>query len=971
MEKWENIEIINENQLKGHATFNYDQTINLNGNWKFKCILNPDKVDKDFYLDGYDVSSWDEIKVPTCWQNKGYSAPYYFGANFPSAINKKKIPSIDHNKTYCGLYKKQINIDKSFLQGQTILRFDSVKSAFYCYINNEYVGMSKGSMLPCEFDVSKYIHEGLNNISCLVCEYSDATYIEDQDMWFLAGIYRDVYLYNRPLTHIEDIYLHNELINDYKDATLYCDIQTSEKECTIKFEIEDKIINQNITDYNTNISINLNDIKLWSAETPYLYSIKISLYKEDKCLETKEIKYGFREDKIDKEKAIFYHNGQPIKLRGINYHSFDPEEGYYVSKELYRKDLELIKQANINAIRTSHYPQADYFYELCDELGIYVMDECNVESHGVRDKNVPGDNPIWSKPVVDRMERMVLRDRNHPCVIIYSLGNESNCGKNHYLMKEAALKLDDTRPIHYEGGRNLEVSDFLCDGYASLDRIKQFANKEDVKDKPTIIQRLVPLLMSLKSITYEEYKHHPIVLTEYAHSMGNTGHDLAKFVKVMDECEQYIGGFVWDFKDKAILKGDMLAYGGDFNVRDQQGAGCCNGICDPYSKPHSIYYEFQHAFQPIIIEKLDNNKLSIYNRNYFISTSEYKVYYEISKDGKVIDHKEIITDVKPRQRKEYEIQYDINDDADYYLNVFFEKDYSISYEQFKLKEKQIPSKIYSNNIEEKENEIILSSSYNQFIISKETGNVGALMVNGTNILHLALRPSFYRPYTDGDVGFIGMAMKTYKKVNDYAKYSFYGLKNKPTIQIIDKKVVVTNKTKLFLLIREYSIVNDKLYCSLTLTTNKKAPNRIGLQVNVDNSFNKIEYFGKGPHDHYQGKDESELISIYKQDINEQDNYVRPQEHGNKTHIHYAKISSVNNTLLIEKDDSELNVSVWPYTLKDLHEANHINELPKNSLTTINIDCIQNGLSDCFVKCDEKYLIKPNHTYTYHFYLSCK
>lgn len=971
MKKWEDITIINENQLDSHATLDYENKIDLNGKWKFKCILNPDHVDKNFYLNN-NLNEYDEIDVPACWQTRGYSAPHYFGADFPKAINKKKIPSIDHKKTYCGLYKKEINIDASYLKGQSILRFDSVKSAFYCYINDEYVGMSKGSMLPVEFDVTKYLKEGINYISVLVYEYSDATYIEDQDMWFMAGIYRDVYLYNRFESHIEDVYLHSDLINDYKDAKFYCDIKTSCNKGLLKVEIDSKVIEKEINDYKTNIQIDLNDILLWSSEKPNLYDVNISLFIDDKCIEKQNKKFGFREDKVDHNKALYLHNGKPIKIRGINYHSFSPSDGYYVSEELYRKDLLLMKEANINAIRTSHYPQADYFYDLCDELGFYVMDECNVESHGVRDKNVPGDDSRWERHVVDRMERMVLRDRNHPCVSIYSLGNESSCGKNHFIMKEKALSLDKSRPIHYEGGRNLELSDFLCDGYSSTDREMKFANKEDVKDKPTIVQRLIPLFMSLNEIKYEEYKNHPIVLTEYNHSMGNTGHDVSKHVEIMDTCEQYCGGYIWDFKDKALLKGDMLAYGGDFGVKDQQGYGCCNGICNPFSKAHSIYYEIQHAFQPIVINKINDKTFSIYNRNYFTNTNEYEAYYEISKDGIVIEKKDINIDINPRETKELNIDYSLNDDATYYLNIYFKKGNSLSYGQFKLKDKQIQTKKYSNNIEELSNEIILSSTNNKYIISKTSGDLSALLVNDLNIFSTGLRPSFYRPYTDGDVGFFGMAMKSYKKLDNFGKLSLYGINEKPTIQINDNKVVVTNKNKLFLLIREYSVVNDKLLCSFSFTsTNKKVPNRFGVQLNLDNTFNTMEYFGKGESDHYSSKDESGIVSIYTQDINDQDDYPRPQEHGNKNHIHWAKIRNDKYTINIEQDEKELNISMWPYTLRDLHMANHINELPKHEITTINIDCIQNGLSDCFVKCDEKYMIKANHTYSYSFFISAE
>ena len=975
MEKWEDVSIISENQLPAHATLKQENVFDLNGEWKFRCVLDPDKADRDFYSLSYDDTAWDSLKVPTCWQTKGYSAPYYFGAGFPPAINMKKsrIPSIDHTKTYCGLYRKVIDLDASFLKGQAILRFDSIKSAFYLYVNSSYVGMSKGSMLPCEFDVSNLLKEGENLIAVKVFEYSDATYIEDQDMWFFAGIYRDVTLYQRNEKHIEDIYLHSSLTSDYKDAVLYCDVRTSLDRCSIDLKIAGQHISKQLDSCDGQLQLPLKDVRLWSAEDPYLYDVEVSLYEEGVCIETKTLRFGFREDKVDHEKALYLHNGKPIKLRGINYHSFTPEDGYYVPEEVYKKDLLLMKKANINAIRTSHYPQADIFYDLCDEMGFYVMDECNVESHGVREKGVPGDDETWRKHVVDRMERMVKRDRNHACVSIWSLGNESHIYKNHFEMKMAALALDQSRPIHYEGGRNLEVSDFLCDGYSSTERETKFANKEDVKDKPTILQRLMPLFMSLGSISYEEYKHHPIVLTEYNYCMGNSGSDVAEHVKIMDACDQYCGGFVWDFKDKSLRKGDMLTYGGDFGVRDQKGNVCCDGMCDPYSVPHSVYDEIAHAFSPILIDLKGKDTIEVCNRNFFISTETYMSYYKVMKDGVCIFEKKLETDVGPRQTGQYELELpEMNEDGVYQLNVFFEHDAGTSYAQFLLKERAAKEKVYGGNIKQEDGQILLSCADTVYSIDTKTGDLAQIIFNNEQLLSKPLRPSFYRPYTDGDVGFIGIAMGRYRKADIFAKYSFDGLKVQPVIQISDKKITVTDKTKEFILVRTYTIVNDKLHVDASVTfTGKKAANRFGLQMEVDKSFDTMDYFGKGPYDHYPGKDESGLVSLYSQDIGDQDEYVRPQEHGNRTHVRYADIHNDKLSLHIEKDEEDLNVSFWPYTLKDLHEADHICDLPEHEVTCINIDCIQNGLSDCFVACDEKYLIKPGHTYSYSFYLNVK
>lgn len=969
--KWENIEIINENQLPGHSTFHYDETIDLNGTWKFRCGLDPDTFDPAFFADSYDLSGFDDMTIPTCWQTKGYSSPHYFGAGFPAAINKnrKKIPQIDHKKTYYGMYKKEFTLNEK-AEGTYVLCFDSVKSAFYCYLNGKYVGLSKGSMLPSEFDVTEYVKEGKNIISVLVTEYSDVTYIEDQDMWFMAGIYRDVRLYHQPESHLEDVYLHSELTDDYKNAILHCDVLTNCQSGSITLEIEGQTVTTDLNNNNTELTVRLENVRLWSAEKPELYDIMVTLTDNNGIEDSQQFRFGFREDRVDHEKALLLHNGSPIKIRGINYHAFTPEDGYYVPEETYRRDLKLLKEANINAIRTSHYPQADVFYDLCDEMGFYVMDECNVESHGVREKNVPGDDPRWARHVCDRMERMVRRDRNHACVSIWSLGNESACGQNHFRMKEVALSLDSSRPIHYEGGRNLQLSDFLCDGYCSLDRERKFANKEDVTDKPTIIQRLVPLLMSLKSITYEEYRHHPIIVTEYNHSMGNSGSDVEEHIRIMDKADNYCGGYVWDFKDKSPLKDGKLTYGGDWGVRDQGDHFCCNGIVDPFGKPHSVYYEIQHAFQPIVITRTGENEITVYNRNYFTSTSEYESSYEITKNGTLVFRKDFSTDVAPRATGKYEIDLSLlQDDATYDLTVYFRKNDSSAYQQFRIREQSTAAKVNTTQISETEHGIVINGRY---VIDRKTGNLSEMLVDGINVLKDSLRPALFRPYTDGDLGFIGLKMNGHRKLGAYGNYSVNGFRNAPSIRVDSQKVTVTNVEKEITLIREYSFINNRLHVSASFTiTGKKAPNRLGMQLTLDDSFRTMKYFGKGPEDHYQGKDEGGIIGIYTQNVTDQDEYPRPQEHGNRTHVGFAEIRSDSHVIKVERDDEDLNVSFWPYTLKDLHEASHISDLPDHKVTTLNIDCLQNGLSDCFVKCDEKYLIKAGQTYSYSFYISAE
>ncbi|MBQ8996104.1 MAG: DUF4981 domain-containing protein [Oscillospiraceae bacterium] len=981
MEKWENPEVISENQLNAHATLRYRETLDLNGPWKFQYVSQVDKADPDFYRTEKDVSSWDDIPVPSCWHTKGYGKPYYFGAGLPPALSQKKgkIPTVDHSKTGCGCYRRTFVLDRIDPKKQYVLRFDSVRSAFSCYFNDSYVGLGKGSMLPCEFDVTPYVKEGTNTLGAMVREFSDATYLEDQDMWFLAGIYRDVTLYCRDRKHIEDIYLHNTLSEDYRDALLIAEVEATGEDLTVEVSVAGKTETVCIEGGKAKIEIPVTDVCLWSAETPSLYPVKVSLKEGEEVLEEQELRYGFRETVVDHEKGLFLHNGKPIKLRGVNYHAFTPRDGYTVPEEVYRKDLALMKQANFNAIRTSHYPQADLFYDLADEYGFYVMDECNVETHAVRSKNVPGDDPKWTGHVTDRMRRMVLRDRNHPCVTIYSLGNESDVGENHFRMKEEALRLDPTRPIHYEGGKNLELSDFLCDGYSSTEREQLFAEGADVPNQRTILQRLVPFLMSTTSVKFEEYRHHPVVLTEYNYCMGNAGSDVGQHVEIMDKAPRFAGGFVWDFKDKSLLQGERLTYGGDWGVKDQQGCVCCDGVMDPFSKPHSVYEEIRHGFQPFVFT-MEEGRLSVYNRNFFLSSSRWDFDWELTKDGKPVAKGTFEPGCGPRETAQCDLEVPVADDPNsaYYLNVFCryrqksgyaEEGDVCSYQQFAL---QVPERKVQREhapIEETANCYLLKGKENTYEVDRKTGDVVSLKASGKELLKTPLRLELYRPYTDGDVGFFGMAMKSYAKLDDFGKFS---VKDSPKAEVskVGDKVQVRQTVAGTEIVRKYGIAEGKLLVEVFARTGqKKVPNRIGMSLGAGPSFGEMIYFGKGPTDHYPGKDESGLVGIYSQDVTEQDEYVRPQEHGNRSQVHWAALNSEKEMIRVERASELLNASVWPYTLKDLHSSQHIDELPDHEVTTLNIDCIQNGLSDCFVPCKDEYKIQPETAYTYSFLLS--
>ncbi len=599
MEKqyWENPSVFKINKEDGHAiAMPYDDVESalsgeeskykqsLNGKWKFYWQCGLRNQPTGFERMGFNDSAWDEINVPSVWQTEGYSVPYYYASTFPRAIsrNKLRIPHINHRMQEIGIYRRKFALDKSFAGREIFLHFGAAKAAIEVYVNGNFVGYGQGSMTPHEFNVTKYLrYDEENVVAAKVYRYSDGTYLEDQDMWWLCGIYREVYLFAESPVSIRDFYFRTKFDNFYNNATALLDIEIKNYWAfNGNASIEAKLISPNGSEIvlgSSKISLEANsaDIRFvadieepekWSAEMPNLYKLVMILKLDEKTVAVKTYDVGFKQVEIKGEKIYF--NGMPLMVRGVNRHDFDADHGWAVPKERYTQDLDIMKQNNINAIRTSHYPDDPYFYDMCNKYGFYVMDECEVETHGVRRKGVPGSNPVWTAAVVDRMQRMVLRDRNNPCIFMWSLGNEAGDGDNFAKMKEAALKLDDTRQFHYEGDFDLTKSDVISRMYPTEDIMEKLGKKEPITI--SLYDNIAnQLAADSKPIKAEMYEGKPILLCEYAHSMENS---LGNFQEYMDDFERYdnmCGGFIWDFVDQTIHRvnengQDEWLYGDDF-----------------------------------------------------------------------------------------------------------------------------------------------------------------------------------------------------------------------------------------------------------------------------------------------------------------------------------------------------------------------------------------------------------------------
>ncbi|MCK5625790.1 beta-galactosidase subunit alpha, partial [Candidatus Bathyarchaeota archaeon] len=618
----------------------------LNGYWKFTLIPNPEQTPKAFYQETFNVDEWDTIPVPINWQMLGYDKPIYTNIKYPFPTDPPRVPLEDKP---VGLYRKRFKIPDIWKERKIFLVFDGVDSAFNVWLNGEEVGYSQGSRLPAEFNLTPYVSSGENLLAVQVYRWSDGSYLEDQDMWWLSGIHRDVYLFSTPNMHIRDFFVKTILDSEYENSTVKVRINIRNYSNEIK---RDHSIELNLLDNDSKpifkkrltcsvykvkarnevvveFEHEVNNPQKWSAEHPYLYTLLITL-KNDKSdiIEVESSKVGFR--KIDIKDGQILVNGIPILLKGVNRHEHDDVRGKAVTIESMITDIKLMKQFNFNAVRTSHYPNDSMWYDLCDQYGLYIIDEANIECHGIANINGipfrkdPANDPEWLNAFMERGVRMVERDKNHPSIIMWSLGNESGYGPNHDAIAGWIHSYDSTRPIHYEGtirlpGKVSTIVDVISVMYPSIDRLIELA--EDPNDD------------------------RPIIMCEYAHSMGNSTGNLKEYWETINKYKRLSGGFIWDWVDQGILmkndKGEeWWAYGGDFGDKINDQHFCINGLIWPDRKPHPPMWECKKIFQPIEIEALELNrgKFKIINKHHFTDLTELNIYWELSLDGEIVQH---------------------------------------------------------------------------------------------------------------------------------------------------------------------------------------------------------------------------------------------------------------------------------------------------------------------------------------------
>lgn len=979
---------------KSFAGGNSPYRLSLDGEWDFQWVMGINGRPENFAAPEFDSSGWDKIAVPSVWQLKGYGKPYYLAHSYPPPVCAKKgrVPEIDRSRNETGYYRRTFTLPASFAGREVFLCFGAVKSAFYVYVNGQQAGFSKGSMTPAEFNVTQYLHAGENVVAAEVLRFSDATYLEDQDMWFLSGIYRSVFLTAEPKTYLLDIFVRTTPDESYENWHVEADVLLrSELPDTRRVEVELLLRGADGADvqrlscpaalaaYSSRKAVLSADVSRplqWSAEQPNLYRLAVVLKEPGgRVLEAKSLRFGFRSVEIRGEQLLV--NGRPVLLCGINRHDFDPEGGYTVPPERLREDVRLIKQANLNAVRTSHYPDDPLFYDLCDECGIYVMDEADLESHGVRKQGIPGEDPLWADAAVDRVTRMVQRDRNHPCIILWSLGNEAGFGKNFVQMKRKALALDPTRPIHYEGDPGTGVSDVISRMYPSLEDVGKMGRREKVS---------VPLgrwisnfdTADNKPVAPELYTGRPVLLCEYCSAMENSLGGLRDYAELFEKYQNLAGGFLWSFCDMALRRvspdgEERWLYGGDFGEYLSDGYLCLSGIVAADRTPHPSYYEVKKVFQRIRVTPVDVGKgiIRIENRYTFQDLSGFTMMWQLSENGKVVEqHEQEPPALAPGKAAEVTLPLRAKrsrPDEESLLTVFFltkretpwcGAGFPAAFEQIAVRPQEFRAKLCCSRpvvLAETADSFEISGKNFHIVISRHSGGVVSMDYGSGELLHAPLLLNYWRAFTDNDLG--------------YANYrpEFGALLAHP----VRKWRTATEKRRVLSACAStdgktvtVTILQKVLYCRGKAVTVYEIDGegnvlirhtirpisdmvRIGFTLGIPRTLREISWYGRGPHENYADRKTGAPVGLYSLPAEKMTHdYVRPQENGTRSDVRWMTALDPSGRGLRFAGD-RFGFSVWPYTQRDLQHARHPSDLRERDFLTVNIDAVQRGVGGDF------------------------
>lgn len=940
-----------------------DNYMTLNGTWKFNWVENADQRPTDFYKADFNDKGWDDMQVPGVWELNGYGDPIYVNVGYPwRSQYKNNPPYVPTVNNHVGSYRKVIEIPADWKGRQIMAHFGSVTSNMYLWVNGKFVGYSEDSKLEAEFDLTKYLRPGKNVIAFQVFRWCDGTYLEDQDFFRYSGVGRDCYLYTRTTNHIEDIRITPDLDAQYKDGTLQIAVQMKGKG-TVDLKLLDKAGKEVTTAQvkgsgKQTATMNVSNPEKWTAETPNLYTLVANLQENGKIIESIPIKVGFC--KIELKNGQILVNGQAVLFKGADRHEMDPDKGYVVSKERMIQDIKRMKELNINAVRTCHYPDNNLWYDLCDEYGIYVVAEANIESHGMGygDETL-AKNALFAKAHLERNQRNVQRGYNHPSIIFWSLGNEAGFGPNFEACYKWIKAEDQSRAVQYEQARTNEYTDIYCPMYLPYDRCEEYC-KGDI-DKP-------------------------LIQCEYAHAMGNSQGGFKEYWDLVRKYPKYQGGFIWDFVDQSARwftkdGKEFYGYGGDFNRYDASDNNFQdNGLISPDRVPNPHAYEVGYIYQNIWVKPVDLQKgeISIYNENFFRDLSDFYVEWQLLANGEVLQSG-IINDLKvgPQQTVNQKLNYTLDNICpckEVLLNVAFKlknaetllpAGHEVAYQQLTVREYKAPENLLtekkiahdytSTPVVEDNDEYYLIVKGDNFHLdfARSNGYLSLYEVNGLSILNegAQLTPNFWRAPTDNDMG-AGLQKKYLAWKNPEIKLTSLEHTTENNLVVVTAKYDMPSvSAKLTLTYRIDKQGAIEVTQSMTTDKNTQVSNmfRFGMRTELNKQLANIQYYGRGPIENYADRNNCTNIGKYVQTVDEQFySYIRPQETGTKTDIRWWNQTNKGGNGIQLVGKAPFSASALHYTMESLDDGlekdqRHSELVPQTDYVNLCIDKVQMGL----------------------------
>ena len=1017
---WENPQVVGINKVAGHVdSVPYDSAAAaragerdkspnfqlLNGDWQFQLAPNPQSVPEGFGGTGFDTTGWDTVQVPGNWMMQGYDKPIYTNVQMPIPNTPPFVPKED-NPT--GLYRQTFTIPEGWAGRQIFVCFEGVESAFYLWVNGQAVGYSQDSRLPAEFDLTNYVQIGENELRAMVIRWSDGSFVEDQDHWRMGGIHRDVYLYATPKVHIFDFFARPELDADFVNGTLKvtariekfadvaidgyqvrADLYDAEETAVIEPITKGFYENDNVL---TQVTLEqaITNPQKWTAETPHLYTLVLSLLdQEGNFLEAVRTRIGFRRVEIvGRELHI---NGKVVLMKGVNRHEHDEHLGKVVTEEMMLKDIHLMKQFNINAVRTSHYPNCQRWYDLCDEYGLYIIDEANIETHSLYNRLC--HDPLWLTAFMERGQRLVQRDKNHPCVIFWSLGNESGHGPHHDALAGWMRGYDGSRPIHYEGAISRHLGeDRWQKGHLATD----------------VVCPMYPEVADIIEYAKDMANDRPLIMCEYAHAMGNSCGNLKEYWDAIRTYQGLQGGFIWDWVDQGLVKVDekgqaYWAYGGDFGDTINDVNFCINGLIFPDRTPHPALWEYKKLIQPIMVEDVDvlNGRIAITNEQYFTGLETYNGRYELIVNGHIVQEGGFdMPEIAPGKTAVVDLpisQPEMPTAGEAFLNVRFllakdtawaEAGHEVAWEQlavpYPVPEAEPVGEMAAVKLTQRDGTAVITGDNFQITFDAAQGAINQWSVGGTELLASGPLLNVWRSPTDND-GF--KKAPDWRSGKDLTDWLAAGLNEMThTVEAVqveqtaDHEVTIRVSTivesakmpEAFLHQQTMTITGDgaiEIDNEVKANVDMNLP-RVGLSLQLPSGFEQFTWYGRGPVENYRDRKAGTAVGLYSSTVDEQFvPYVMPQENGNKTDVRWLSLTNENGVgLKVTADLSLMEAGVSHYSAAELYKALHTNEMARQDAIILNIDHAQAGLgsASCGPATLEQYRLRPgDYKFSFH------